>query len=743
MMLHVLRRGMLVPLLVIMSCLAQADELGRGFVGVPQILNQPDVASGTLPMGVLVAPPASSPERAVEPVTLPAPTPLPPNEFQRFVDQATGLSLPIYGQNLFGPLPSTFAPVNRVPVPADYVIGPGDEILLRAWGQLDMNYRASVDRNGQIHIPKVGSLNVAGLTYRQLPGFLQNAIGRVFRNFELNVSLGELRSIQIFVVGHARRPGSYTVSSLSTLVNALFASGGPSASGSMRRIQLKRNDQVVTEFDLYDLLARGDKSRDARLMPGDVIYIPPVGPMVALYGSVNTPAIFELKGENSLADLFGWAGGLSTVARGQKVTVERIAERSVRQVDEFGLDDAGLARRLKDGDLVRVYALSMRIDNAVTLRGNVAQPARFPWRPGMRVRDVIPDRESLLTPDYWQRRIAGVAARPGDEGSLRQQIRRADDEINWDYAVIERIDRNDLSTTLIPFDLGRAVLDNDPAHNLPLEAGDTLTVFSKRDIRVPATRQTHYVTLEGEFVRPGVYRIQPGETLRQLVARVGGLTADAYLYGAEFLRESTRREQQERFQQIVDRLERDFEESARQYARSVTSPEEAAALKVEIEAQRERFRKMRTLRVRGRIALEMSGAGNRLTDLPDLPLEDGDRLIVGTTPATVSVFGAVNNEGAFLYRPDWRVGDYLAQAGGASRFADRRNIFLLRADGSALSRRDTGLLFASLDSYKPRPGDAIVVPEDTERSTWVKSLKDWTQIFYQFGLGAAAIRTLK
>lgn len=742
MMLQGLWRGLLVLLPILMAFPAHADELGRGFGGLPQILNRPEMAPGAVPMEQ-VAPPAAPSTKATEPVTLPAPTPQPPNEFQRFVEQATGQSLPLFGQNLFGPLPSTFAPVDRVPVPADYVIGPGDELLLRAWGQLDMNYRATVDRNGQIHIPKVGSLNVAGLTYRQLPGFLESAIGRVYRNFELNVSLGELRSIQIFVVGHARRPGSYTVSSLSTLVNALFASGGPSASGSMRRIQLKRHDQVVTEFDLYDLLARGDKSRDARLQPGDVIYIPPVGPMVALYGSVNTPAVFELKGETSLADLFAWAGGLTTVAHGQKVTVERIVERAVRKVDEFDLDDTGLARKLKDGDLVRVYALSLRLDNAVTLRGNVAQPARFPWRPGMRVRDIIPDRESLLTPDYWQRKIAGLAVRPGGEEGLRQQIRRADEEINWDYAVIERLNRHDLTTQLIPFDLGRAVLENDPAHNLALEAGDTLTVFSKRDIRVPAMRQTHYVTLEGEFVRPGVYRIEPGETLRQLVARVGGLTPDAYLYGAEFLRESTRREQQARFEEIVQRMEREFEESARQRARSVTSPEEAAALKVEIDAQRERFRKMRSLRVKGRIALEMSGAGNRLSDLPDLPLEDGDRLIVGTAPSTVSVFGAVNNEGAFLYRPDRRVADYLAQAGGVTRFADSRNTFLLRADGSALSRRDTGLFFGTLDSLHPRPGDAIVVPEDTERTTWVKSLKDWTQIFYQFGLGAAAIKALR
>lgn len=736
-----LGRALSIVVLALCANSVVADELGRGFVGATQILNQPDVASSTAPSAMLVAPPAPA-ASAAEPITLPAPTAAPPNEFQRFVEQASGQSLPLFGHNLFGPLPSTFAPVDRVPVPADYVIGPGDEIVVRAWGQLDVNYRASVDRNGQIHLPKVGSLNVAGLTYRQLPGFLRTAIGRLFRNFELNVTLGELRSIQIFVVGHARRPGSYTVSSLSTLVNALFASGGPSASGSMRRIQLKRHDQVVTEFDLYDLLARGDKSKDARLQPGDVIYIPPVGPMAALYGSVNTPAIFELKGENTLADLFGWAGGLSTVAKGQKATVERIADRAVRVVDEFSLDEHGLARRLKDGDLVRVYALSLRLDNAVTLRGNVAEPARFPWRSGMRVRDIIPDREALLTPGYWQRKNAGIAGRVGDEG-LQRQVRRNDDEINWDYAVIERVNRHDLSTTLIPFDLGRAVIENDPASNLALEPGDTLTVFSKRDIRVPAKRQTHYVTLEGELARPGVYRIEPGETLRQLVARVGGLTPDAYLYGAEFLRESTRREQQERFREIVERMEREFEESARQRARNISSPEEAAALKLEIEAQRERFRKMRTLQVKGRIALEMAGAGNRLIDLPDIPLEDGDRLIVPTQPATVSVLGAVNNEGAFLYQPDRRVADYLTQAGGLSRFADKRNVFLLRADGSAISRRDTGFLLGTLESYQPRSGDTIVVPEDTERTTWTKSLKDWTQILYQLGLGAAAIQVLK
>ena len=181
--------------------------------------------------------------------------------------------LPIYGYSLFDHVPTTFAPLDRVPVTADYVIGPGDELLIRAWGQIDLDARVVVDRSGRIYLPRVGSLSVAGLKYEQLPDFLKSAVGKIFRNFDLDVNLGQLRSIQVFLVGQARRPGAYTVSSLSTLVNALFASGGPSMSGSMRHIQLKRDNQLVAEFDLYDLLLDGDKSKDARLLPGDVIYL--------------------------------------------------------------------------------------------------------------------------------------------------------------------------------------------------------------------------------------------------------------------------------------------------------------------------------------------------------------------------------------------------------------------------------------------------------------------------------------
>src|SRR5947209_5330354 len=348
-------------------------------------------------------------------------TPLPPEpdiEFQEFVASSLGYNLNIFGRDLFGDeVPSTFAPLDRIPVTPDYLVGPGDELLIRAWGQIDINYRTTVDRTGSIYIPKVGSISVAGVRYDQLNDHIRASISRVFKNFHLNVTMGRLRSIQVFVVGQVRRPGSYTVSSLSTLVNTLFTSGGPSKRGSMRRIQLKRNGKVVTNFDLYDLIANGDKSKDSQLLPGDVIYVPPVGRLVALAGSVNLPAIFELKDHDTLGDVIAFAGGLTTTAAGQRAILERIDERHSRTADEFPLSADGLKRELQDGDVIRFLHISPKFENAVTLRGNVAVPGRYPWREGMRVKDLIPNRDFLVPYEYWKRQNR-LSLNPASESFL-------------------------------------------------------------------------------------------------------------------------------------------------------------------------------------------------------------------------------------------------------------------------------------------------------------------------------------
>lgn len=659
-------------------------------------------------------------------------------EFQDFVQQSTGRDLPIFGSNLFREVPSTFAPVDNIPVTPDYVIGPGDEILIRAWGQIDVDFSATVDRNGTISVPKVGVINVAGIKYQDLPGYLKTTFGRVFRNFELTASLGRLRSMQIFVVGQARRPGTYTVSSLSTLVTALFAVGGPSSAGSMRSIQLKRGNQIVADLDLYDLLVSGDKSKDAPLLPGDVIYIPPVGPLVAVSGSVNVPAIYELRQNAPIFEVIRWAGGLATTAQGQKVTLERIQDRKVRKVEEFPLDYSGLARPVRDGDLLTVYSLVPRFDNEVALRGNVAQPGRFPWREGMRVRDIIPSKEALLSREYW---IKHNQSDTTTAGGPVAQIRPPSREINWDYAVVERIKPEDLTTTLVPFDLGKAVLENDPQQNLLLQPGDVITVFSRGDLQVSDAKQTKFVRLEGQFAAPGVYQAQTGETLRQLVARVGGLAPSAYLFGAEFTRESTREQQQKRFEEAVNRLERDIQVQSVTRAQNVVSSEEAQSLNQQAASQQALLARLRQLKATGRITLELPEDA-ALKDLPDMPLEDGDRFFVPSTPSMVNVFGAVYNETSFVYKPDKRVTDYLSQAGGPTRFADTGSVYLLRADGSVISRRNSGFLVSSLDGARVMPGDTIVVPEELDRTTFTRNLKDWTQILYQLGLGAAAIHVL-
>ncbi len=329
-----------------------------------------------------------------------------PTEFQRYVGETTGVWLQVFGASLFNGVPTTFAPVINAPVTPDYVVGPGDEILLQAWGQINFDLHLTVDRSGQVSIPHVGTVRVAGLKFNQLQDFLRQAIGKQFRNFDINVNLGQLRSIQVLVVGQARRPGNYTISSLSTLVNALFATGGPSVDGSMRHIQLRRDGQVVTELDLYDLLLRGDKAKDISLLPGDVIFIPVAGPRVAVFGSVDKPAIYELKdaSETPASAVLALAGGTTTLASNKRAELERTDPGDSRHVVEVGLDSAGLATTLKDGDILRVYSMVPRFDNAVTLRGNVANPGRYAWHDGMKIRDVIPDRESLLTREYWRDR---------------------------------------------------------------------------------------------------------------------------------------------------------------------------------------------------------------------------------------------------------------------------------------------------------------------------------------------------
>jgi protein involved in polysaccharide export with SLBB domain len=718
--------------------------------------------------------------------------PAPLSEFQAFVRDSSGRVLPIFGADLFNSPPSTFAPVDNIPVTPDYVIGPGDELRLQIWGQVNQSGSFVVDRTGSISLPEVGTIHVAGLQFSQLSDFLKSQLSRVYRNFDLNVNLGQLRSIQVFVVGQATKPGSYTIGSLSTLLNALFASGGPLPQGSLRDIQVKRGPETITHFDLYDLLLRGDKTKDVRLEPGDVIFIPDVGPQVAVLGSVTTPAIYELHGETSFKQVIALAGGLTNVAAGSQVRVERIykhTERSELDVDLASSDSLPV----QDGDMIAATSIIGRFENAVTLRGNVANPGRYVWHEGMRISDLIPNREALVTRNYYQRRNElgqnnSDYRGPLQEGSLGiltgavadQAIDRGivgangggnavgatltagnrtfaattdviigAPDIDWNYAVIERQNATSLTTSLLPFSLSKAVLDKDPSQDLTLLPGDVVTIFSKADIRVPSEQQTKIVKLEGEFVASGVYSAQPGETLRQLVARAGGFTPDAFLYASEFTRESVRRIERQRIIEYADALEGEITARSATLASSALTDRDAAAAQESGAQARATLGRLRQAQPTGRIVFQLKPDAKDIASLPDLPLEDGDRFVVPKMPSTVSVQGQVYDANAFVYQKGKRVKDIMNLAGGPDRNADRGREFVLRADGSVVSHQYGNLAERALftdhdfDHIAMLPGDTIVVPPTIEKGSTMRNLVNISNILQGFGLGAAAISVLK
>lgn len=687
----------------------------------------------------------------------------PPTEYQNFVKNSAGLDLPIFGASLFNEVPTTFAPLDRVPVTPDYTVGPGDELELRLWGQINANERLVVDRGGDVYLPQVGRINVSGLRFIDLQPTMKTSIGRVFRNFEMTVNMGQLRSIQVFVMGRTRRPGTYTVSSLSTLVNALFVSGGPSPQGSMRNIQVKRSGRVITTFDLYDLLLRGDKTHDVPLQSGDVIYIPKAGPRVAVGGSVETAAIYEMAPNTSLRDVLGYAGGLSPVAAGQHAVLERVDARATLTAKNIDLTDTGLDTTLQDGDILKMLQVVPRFNKTVSLKGNVADAVRLPWHEGMKISDVIPDKQALLTREYWaaHNQLVAGSANPEDKASntasaglvtpngekavterefkTRNNVQPPAPDINWSYAVIERLDAQTLTTHLIPFNLGKVVLDHDPMADQRLQPGDVITVFSNADFLTPSAEQTRFVRLEGEVKMAGVYSVRPGETLRQLVARAGGFTDNAYIYGAQFMRESSKREQQKRVDDYVDQLEREMDQSASNLAsRTINATQEGNA-RMSMEAQRGALERLRGLPVSGRIVLDLPAESADMSAIPDMPLENGDRFVVPSVPATIDVMGTVYNQATMLYNGDLRVSDYLKRAGGATKLADQGHMFILRADGSLYAKAAHGHF---LDD-RMHPGDALVVPTNVSKVSRARTFLDWSQVISGFGVGAAAVNVLK
>ncbi|MBD3347744.1 MAG: hypothetical protein GF400_00940 [Candidatus Eisenbacteria bacterium] len=442
----------------------------------------------------------------------PAPPPLEPlteealeikRAFRNFVAESRPLEvdqeLKQFGYELFAGAPTTFAPATDVPVSPDYLIGPGDEVRVQLYGKTNLSTDLTVDREGVISFPELGPITVAGLTFREMKELLAREVENRMIGVEVSVSMGRLRSIRVFVLGEVFRPGSYTVSGLSTLTNALFASGGVRKIGSLRRVQLKRGGRVVGELDLYDLLIEGDTSADVRLMPGDAIFVPPVGPLVGVAGEVLRPAIYEMVEPLTAAELIELAGGLRPTAYEDLIQLERIEEG--RRVT-YDMSIGGASEwTAQDGDLLKVYSIVDRDERAVFLEGNVLRPGKRQYFDGMTLLDLVPSTDALLPETYF------------------------------DYGLIERESKLNREPVYIGFDLGRALLDGEPDADLALQPRDRVYVFHRAHFRA-APR----VSVRGEVRSPGNYEHRKDMRVLDLVLAAGGLTRDAWLPEAELLR---------------------------------------------------------------------------------------------------------------------------------------------------------------------------------------------------------------
>jgi len=517
-----------------------------------------------------------------------------------------------FGADLLWASPDDERGAGGAAVTDDYIVGPGDELQLDIWGGVEASLRLPVSRRGTVSIPRVGTVAVAGTRFADLPKLLRQQVARQFRQFELAVSMGELRPMRVYVTGFVQKPGVHLVPSQSGLAEALAAAGGPSSVGSYRQLQLRRAGALVATLDLYELLLRGQLANETRLQSGDVIHVPAVGAQVAVIGSVNNPAVFELKGGESLEDLLRMAGGLAPVAQRDSATV-------------IGL--AGPPRQLRLND-------------------------------------------------------------------------------------------------------GKA----------QLAAGEVLRVANAAEMSRPSAQQGKRIRVEGEVQRPGDYVLPAGATLRDAVAAAGGLSAQAFVYGAEFNRESLRRQQAESYERALRELETEFARAAVTRKERVGPPADGESQKAPVGHLR-LIERLRQVQPSGRVVLQLKPQDS---ELPALALEDGDRLMVPSRPPAVSVFGSVANAGSFLFSDGKPLDHYLSQAGGVSRGGDARGVFVLRADGSVLSNRVMGSWWNAngIERLAALPGDTLFVPEEIDKVRLTQELKDWAQILSQFGLGAVALRNL-
>ena len=748
----------------------------------------------------------------------PKPKPKPP---------AGGAATEPFGYNLFTNPASTFAPVSNVPVPPNYVVGPGDTFDVQLYGNEAGNYVLGVDRNGQIDFPKLGPITVSGMGFDSARRVIEERVAQQLIGTQVNVTMGTLRTIRVFVLGEVQQPGSYTVGGLATMTNALFASGGVKTTGSLRRIELKRNGQLVSTLDLYDLLLHGDTSGDHRLQQGDVIFVPPIGPTVSIDGAVLRPAIYELKSATTLEQMVRIAGGLLPDADQRRVSIERILPSRLYETVNFDLlNRPGRDAKVENGDRIHIATIRPTLEKSVQLVGDVYRPGDFAYRPGLRLSDVLPTFKELkptADPHYIMiRRIIppahrievlsadlsralterGTAADPllepqdkiyvfdltssrassiapilqklelqatpqqpaaivGIEGQVKAPGRyplepgmrvsdliRAggslDDAAYGGEAELVRyrvVGGKIRRTRIVNIDLAAAV-GGVASADLALRPYDVLLVKRIPDWKTPGS-----VDISGEVRFPGTYPIQRGETLRSLLMRAGGLADDAFPEGAVFTRAELRSQEKAQLDLLAKRFQAELSAATLQSVRAgatgtVAGAAVAASAPQNLAIGQEVVRELRTTQPVGRLVIHLTRLMREPVGGPDdVVLQNGDRLFVPKLAQEVMLIGEVQNPTALLYHPGWSRNDYINRSGGLTRNADRKRIYVVRADGEVVGGERVGW-FRRAQSVDMRPGDTVVVPMNPDR---IPALPLWTSattILYNIAIAVLALKGL-
>jgi protein involved in polysaccharide export with SLBB domain len=725
-----------------------------------------------------------------------------------------------FGYEVFRNPITTFAPVTNVPVGPDYVIGPGDSFSLTLWGRINAQYPLVVDRDGQVILPEVGALKVWGMKFGDLDGYLQHELSRKYTDFKMSVTMDRLRTIRVFVVGEASAPGTYTISSLSTVINALFAAGGPSKNGSLRKIRLLRNASTPAEIDLYSFLLGGDKAQDARLQDGDTIFIPLIGPVVGVAGNVKRPAIYEMGGPMTLRQVLDLAGGVTFSGWLQRVQVERVSNHERRIAVDFDISRAGTPAGsssgqdtvLQDGDMVKVFGVTSQDERVVRLEGHVYRPGVYEWKPGMRLKDVLASYEVLLpqpNTDYGEilrllppdLHPTTIPFNPGKllAGEAAQNIELAQRDtirvFRWDERIAEKvtisgmvfdpnqyrlvpdmkvrdlidaagglrknaylrtaeitrrhISQEGMTTEQIEINLEKAIA-GDSDNNIPLRDYDYLVIRPIPDLQFNMT-----VDIDGEVRFPGMYPIRKQETLNSLIERAGGYSDQAYLQGAVFTRKSAMEIQRRRLNELVQQVEESMLSSSQQSISGALDAQAAQAEQAALATKKELLARLRSAQVTGRVVVHLLPLEEFKRSKYDIELEDGDKLVVPKTPGVVYVVGEVFNPTSLLYERGKTVSFYLSRVGGMTKDADKKQVSVVKADGSVISmaQGQRGRLIywdkeynqwstGGFMNYRMEPGDTIVVPRKIDKTQWLRNTKDITQIVFQIAVAAGVFLAL-